>query len=816
MADGETILAVKDVSVDFATNDGVVDAVKGVSLHVKAGETVAVVGESGSGKSQMMMAVMGLLASNGRAHGTADYRGLNLLGLSPAELNRIRGRKITMIFQEPMTSLDPLYRIGNQIMEPIIHHQGLRPGRRRAPAPLELLKLVRIPDPERRMRSYPHELSGGQRQRVMIAMAIANDPDLLIADEPTTALDVTIQAEILALLADLQKQARHGSRLHHPRSQHRPPHRRPRLRDALRRGGRARRRRRDLSRAQASLYPGAAGRRAERPQGAAAQRLRGGARGQAGQRDLHARRGILRASDHRAESGRPGHRSRCGEGQTIGIVGESGSGKSTFARALLRLLPSEGVIRFDGRDISQAGRDAMRPLRKEMQIVLQDPFGSLSPRLTAGQIVTEGLLVHEPRSVGRRARPARRAGDGGGAARSRAAQPLSARIFGRPAPAHRHRPRHHPEAEGRRSRRADLGARSPGAEADRRAPASLAAGPQSLLSVHQPRSRRGARHGRSHHGDEGRQGGRGGRSRKRSSTIRREDYTKRLMAAAFGDIGPGTAGRCRGSSAARFTTEAHSGRRHPRLRNAPPWPPPERRFAASCRDSRDKMRKSIRYRCCFASPGRGGFARCGHAPDMTRSCCCAPASVSTLSRCACAGQGLAAAVLASGTQEQLQHEQAVQESGYCRTGPARHRPSLSSVHRPQGLSRRRRPAHHDPRRGRVDLGRRRQPASRRHVGAVVRQPRLWPQGAGRGGPSPDARSSLLQHLLQDLDGAGEPSSPPGSPACCPTASSRCFSSTRARRPTTRWCASCATTGRSRARATATCSSAAAAAITARR
>lgn len=200
----DPILTLKDVKVGFTTLDGMVEAVKGVSLHVNAGETVAIVGESGSGKSQLMMAAMGLLASNGKASGTADYRGTNLLGISRSQLNTIRGRKITMIFQEPMTSLDPLYTIGEQLMEPIMHHQTIGAAEARGRA-IDMLKLVRIPEPERRMGSYPHEMSGGQRQRVMIAMALANDPDLLIADEPTTALDVTIQAEILELMASLQK-----------------------------------------------------------------------------------------------------------------------------------------------------------------------------------------------------------------------------------------------------------------------------------------------------------------------------------------------------------------------------------------------------------------------------------------------------------------------------------------------------------------------------------------------------------------------------------------------------------------------------------
>ena len=197
------ILSVKDLKVRFRTLDGAVEAVKGISLTVNAGETVAIVGESGSGKSQTMMAAMRLLASNGEATGSVDYRGRNLLALGKAEINRIRGSKISMIFQEPMTSLDPLYSIGSQLMEPIRRHRGLSDAAARTEA-IRLLDLVQIPHPERRMKAYPHELSGGQRQRVMIAMALANDPDILIADEPTTALDVTIQAQILALLAELQ------------------------------------------------------------------------------------------------------------------------------------------------------------------------------------------------------------------------------------------------------------------------------------------------------------------------------------------------------------------------------------------------------------------------------------------------------------------------------------------------------------------------------------------------------------------------------------------------------------------------------------
>jgi len=390
----DTILDLKDVRVRFDTTDGAVDAVNGVSLRVKAGETVAIVGESGSGKSQLMMAAMGLLAVNGRAAGAADYRGTNLIGLPKGQLNTIRGRKITMIFQEPMTSLDPLYTIGSQLMEPILHHQKASAAEARARA-IEMLKLVHIPDPERRMGSYPHEMSGGQRQRVMIAMALANGPDLLIADEPTTALDVTIQAEILDLMAGLQRRLGMGMVFitHDLNIVKRIAHRVYVMRqgEVVEEGETT-----GIFTAPAHAYTKAlleaepSGRKTPPPAGApkildgtavsVSFRLGGGF--------LSGPPILLKAVDRVSVSLR--------QGQTIGIVGESGSGKSTLARALLRLVPSEGAISFDGRDIANLGREAMRPLRKQLQIVLQDPFGSLSPRMTAGQIVTEGLLVHEP------------------------------------------------------------------------------------------------------------------------------------------------------------------------------------------------------------------------------------------------------------------------------------------------------------------------------------------------------------------------------------------------------------------------------------
>ena len=388
------LFSTHDLHVRFRTLDGVVHAVKGADISVDAGETVAIVGESGSGKSQTMMAAMGLLASNGWAEGQALYRGQNVLAMSRAELNAIRGRKITMIFQEPMTSLDPLYTIGDQLIEPIMHHRqiGYAPARARA---LEMLELVRIPEPRHRMGSYPHELSGGQRQRVMIAMALANDPDLLIADEPTTALDVTIQAEILSLMSGLQKRLGMGMIfITHDLNIVRRIADRVYVMKAgvvVEQGATAAifaTPQHPYTKALLAAEP--AGSKPPPPEGAPVLlqgrnvrvtfKLGGGF--------LEGPPLVLKAVEDVSLSLR--------RGQTIGIVGESGSGKSTLARALLRLVPSTGAIQFEARDIASLDTQQMRPLRRQLQIVFQDPYGSLSPRLTAGQIVTEGLLVHEP------------------------------------------------------------------------------------------------------------------------------------------------------------------------------------------------------------------------------------------------------------------------------------------------------------------------------------------------------------------------------------------------------------------------------------
>jgi oligopeptide transport system ATP-binding protein len=400
----EPVLSVRNLHVRFRTGDGILHAVKGIDLDINPGETVAIVGESGSGKSQTMMSVMGLLASNGWAEGSVKYRGEELVGLSPGRLNHYRGSKLTMIFQEPMTSLDPLYRIGDQLSLPLTTHGGMSKADARKRA-IELLELVRIPDPARRIDAYPHELSGGQRQRVMIAMALANNPDVLIADEPTTALDVTVQARILELLADLQK--RLGMSIVFITHDLGVVRRFADRTYVMKRGEVVESGRTDdifaapkhpYTRMLIDSEP--TGRK--EPVAANAPVI------------LDAQNISVHFTLEKSFFGKTTHVLRAVDdvslrvraGETVGVVGESGSGKSTLGRAILRLQPASGLVRFEDRNLMPLDRRGMQPLRRHLQLVFQDPFGSLSPRMTAGEIVTEGLLVHEP-SISRKERDRR-------------------------------------------------------------------------------------------------------------------------------------------------------------------------------------------------------------------------------------------------------------------------------------------------------------------------------------------------------------------------------------------------------------------------
>ncbi len=388
------LLAIRDLAVRFGSGPGAVEAVDGVSLAVHRGETVALVGESGSGKSATALSVLQLLPYPAASHprGSIRFQGTELVGAAPRTLQRIRGDRIAMIFQEPMTSLNPLHTIERQVGETLKLHKGLD-GPGAAHRTLELLRLAGIPEPERRLGAYPHELSGGQRQRVMIAMALANEPDLLIADEPTTALDVTVQAQLLALLADLRQ--RLGMAIlfiTHDMGIVR------RLADRLcvMQQGRV-------------VEAGVAADVLERPRHPYTRHLLAATPkgapdpGDAASAPVLAcedlkvwypvKAGVLRRTvDHvRAVDGVS---VELREGRTVGVVGESGSGKTTLGMALLRLAASDGAVRYDGRDVRGLRSAALRPLRRDMQVVFQDPYGSLNPRLSAAQIIEEGLVVH--------------------------------------------------------------------------------------------------------------------------------------------------------------------------------------------------------------------------------------------------------------------------------------------------------------------------------------------------------------------------------------------------------------------------------------
>jgi microcin C transport system ATP-binding protein len=390
------LLSVQDLSVAFSQGGKDTLAVDHVSFDIGKGETVALVGESGSGKSVSALSVLKLLPYPPASHpsGKILFAGEDLLSLDEKALRRVRGNKITMIFQEPMTSLNPLHTIERQIVEVLSLHRGLRERDARLRT-LELLKEVGIREPEKRLGAYPHQLSGGQRQRVMIAMALANEPELLIADEPTTALDVTVQAQILELLAKLkQKNGMSMLFITHDLGIVKKIADRVCVmtRGKIVETGPTR---------EIFANPQHAYTRhllAAEPKGkppAADEAAKEVMKGEAIKVWFPIKQGFLRkVVDH--VKAVDGIDVTVRAGQTLGVVGESGSGKTTLGLALTRMISSQGEIRFAGRDIDRLSFNAMRPLRRELQIVFQDPYGSLSPRMSVAEIIEEGLKIHEP------------------------------------------------------------------------------------------------------------------------------------------------------------------------------------------------------------------------------------------------------------------------------------------------------------------------------------------------------------------------------------------------------------------------------------
>jgi len=396
--DPATLIRVDNLSVRFIQGAQAIDAVRGVSFTIQAGKTTALVGESGSGKSVTAMSILRLLPYPRATHpsGTIHYQGEDLLAADENRMRQLRGNRIGTIFQEPMTSLNPLHSIEKQIGETLLLHKGLSGAQARVRI-LELLQLVGIRDPESRLSSFPHELSGGQRQRVMIAMALANEPELLIADEPTTALDVTIQEQILQLLAELQSKLGMAILLisHDLNVVRRFAHRvcvmnqgqvvEQATTEALFADPRHPYTRQLLD-AEPSGEPVAPLPNAESVLRTEQLKVW-----------FPIKRGLLKRTVSHIKAVN-GVTLDLPQGQSLGVVGESGSGKTTLALALLRLIRSEGAITFEGQRIDTLGQQQITPLRKQIQVVFQDPFGSLSPRMTVGEIVGEGLGIHQPDS----------------------------------------------------------------------------------------------------------------------------------------------------------------------------------------------------------------------------------------------------------------------------------------------------------------------------------------------------------------------------------------------------------------------------------
>ena len=390
------VLQIQDLNVAFSQDGRQVDAVRGVSFEVARGEVVALVGESGSGKSVTAMSSVALLGANAKVTGSIRYNGQQMVGASRDLLQQVRGNEISFIFQEPMTSLNPLHTIEKQLRESIELHQDPRQSLTGAEIEariIALLERVGLPDPASRLGAYPHQLSGGQRQRVMIAMALANGPELLIADEPTTALDVTIQAQILDLLMLLKQQDGMGMLFitHDLGIVRQIADRVCVMQDGkIVETGPTK----DIFKAPQHPYTqkllNAHSVGAPQPFDPTASVI---AQATNAKIWFPIQRGVLkRTVGHVKAVNDVSLTLRAGE--TIGIVGESGSGKSTLAMAIMRLISFEGKIAFDGRDIGALKTRDLRALRKDMQIVFQDPYGSLSPRMTCAQIIAEGLGVH--------------------------------------------------------------------------------------------------------------------------------------------------------------------------------------------------------------------------------------------------------------------------------------------------------------------------------------------------------------------------------------------------------------------------------------
>ncbi|UXT98773.1 ABC transporter ATP-binding protein [Agrobacterium tumefaciens] len=390
------IIDARNIAVTFKVEHGTVEAVKDISFQLYRGETIAIVGESGSGKSVTARTVMGLLTKRATISKSAVVRfnGEDILKFSSRQRRALRGNRISMIFQEPMSSLNPIYTIGSQIVEAIRVHSKLSRKEAEARA-LDLLRQVQIPEPEARLKQYPHQLSGGQRQRVMIAMALSNDPDVLIADEPTTALDVTVQAQILNLIRDLQKKRgmavvlithdltivkqfsdyvyvmQHGEMREHNTTEQlfaAPQH--PYTKKLL------------ASEPQGTAKP--------LPENSGVLLTASGVRV-----SFMMRYGGLFKPELKELIAVDSLGLTLNRHETLGLVGESGSGKTTFGQSLLRLNePVGGEVIFDGERVDGRSRAEMRPLRSRMQIVFQDPFASLNPRMTIGQIIEEGLIIN--------------------------------------------------------------------------------------------------------------------------------------------------------------------------------------------------------------------------------------------------------------------------------------------------------------------------------------------------------------------------------------------------------------------------------------